>query len=391
MEHEQVEKGVARKSALIYLPIAFGAGLLFLLAASLAGDYPLVARIGGTVWVGLLSLIVSMPVVTSRVKKQAQELATPPEISKHRRISVWPIFAVFAFVAGLGGGYLLWGRDATRVNPGSAQANPALRDDSLASASPTSQVNLPEAYALPIKLGKIGPQLVAAGAVDYSRFVQVYQQAGQPLPEKQLKILSQGSDDPVTIDKENAHFLLNFFWALGLTNQNPILTQGPMMQNGRDQIGQFASTGGWTIASRPVTELYASTPIVTLTPEQQARLEEVAARVFRPCCNNPTAFPDCNHGMAMLGLLELMAAQGATTDEMFTAAKYVNAFWFPQQTLELATFFKATKGLDFAQVDARQVVGPDFSSAAGSRAVHQWLADNGLLEQTPNNGNRCGV
>jgi hypothetical protein len=76
---------------------------------------------------------------------------------------------------------------------------------------------------------------------------------------------------------------------------------------------------------------------------------------------------------------------------MFTAAKYVNAFWFPQQTLELATFFKATKGLDFAQVDARQIVGPDFSSAAGSRAAHRWLADNGLLEQTPNNGNRCGV
>ncbi len=69
MEHEQVEKEVARQSALIYLPISFGAGLLFLLAASLFGDYPLVAKVGGTVWVGLLSLIVSMPIVTSRVKK----------------------------------------------------------------------------------------------------------------------------------------------------------------------------------------------------------------------------------------------------------------------------------------------------------------------------------
>jgi hypothetical protein len=70
MEHEQMEKEAARKSALIYLPISVGAALLFLLAASLLGDYPLVARIGGTVWVGLLSLIVSMPIVTSRVKKQ---------------------------------------------------------------------------------------------------------------------------------------------------------------------------------------------------------------------------------------------------------------------------------------------------------------------------------
>ncbi len=70
MEHEQVEKEVARKSALIYLPIAIGAALLFLLAASVVGNYPTVAKVGGMVWVGLLSLIVSMPVVTSRVKKQ---------------------------------------------------------------------------------------------------------------------------------------------------------------------------------------------------------------------------------------------------------------------------------------------------------------------------------
>ena len=70
MEHEQVEKDVARGSALIYLPIALSAALLFLLAASVVGDYPLVAKIGGTVWVGLLSLIVSMPIVTARVKKR---------------------------------------------------------------------------------------------------------------------------------------------------------------------------------------------------------------------------------------------------------------------------------------------------------------------------------
>jgi hypothetical protein len=72
MEHEQVEKAVAQKSAWIYLPISVGAALLFLLIASLTGNYPFVARLGGTLWVGLLSLIVSMPIVISRVKKQVQ-------------------------------------------------------------------------------------------------------------------------------------------------------------------------------------------------------------------------------------------------------------------------------------------------------------------------------
>jgi hypothetical protein len=70
MEHEQIEKEVARRSALIYLPVAVGVALLFLLAASLVGNYPPVARVGGAVWVGLLSLIVSMPLVTARIKKQ---------------------------------------------------------------------------------------------------------------------------------------------------------------------------------------------------------------------------------------------------------------------------------------------------------------------------------
>lgn len=72
MEHEQIEREIAQKSVAIYLPMSLGAAALFLVIASLTGNYPLVARIGGTIWVGLLSLIVSMPIVISRVKRQFQ-------------------------------------------------------------------------------------------------------------------------------------------------------------------------------------------------------------------------------------------------------------------------------------------------------------------------------
>ena len=72
MEHEQVEKQVAQKSALIYVPISLGSALLFLLVSTLTGDYPVVARLGGTVWVALLSLIVTMPIVISKVKIASQ-------------------------------------------------------------------------------------------------------------------------------------------------------------------------------------------------------------------------------------------------------------------------------------------------------------------------------
>ncbi|MBE3143517.1 MAG: hypothetical protein IMZ61_06295, partial [Planctomycetes bacterium] len=173
--------------------------------------------------------------------------------------------------------------------------------------------------------------------------------------------------------------------------KNPLLDSGPIQQASSGQIDGFASTGGWTIGTKPVKELFSSSAILSLSPEQQARVEEVAKAVYRPCCDNPTHFPDCNHGMAMLGLLELMASQNATTDEMFLAAKYANAFWFPQQTLEQAIFFKATQKVDYANIDAKLIVGQQYSSISGFQNMHQWLAKNGLLEQTPKSGNNCGV
>ena len=169
---------------------------------------------------------------------------------------------------------------------------------------------LPARYELPARFGDLGPRLVAAGAIDEKRFVQTYEAAGQPLSAAQLNVLRQGSEESIVVDGENAYFLLNFFWAVGLANENPLLTEGPLMEAAGGDVGRFASVGGWTIGRKAPRDLYASAALIPLTAEQQARVEEVAYGVYRPCCNNHTAFADCNHGMAMLGLLELMAAQG---------------------------------------------------------------------------------
>ncbi|MFU8771834.1 MAG: hypothetical protein ACNA8H_05380 [Anaerolineales bacterium] len=70
MKYQDIDKEVARRSAAIYIPIAVSVGLLFYLAATLIGDFPPVARYAGSGWVTLLSLIVSMPLVTDKVKKR---------------------------------------------------------------------------------------------------------------------------------------------------------------------------------------------------------------------------------------------------------------------------------------------------------------------------------
>ena len=68
--------------------------------------------------------------------------------------------------------------------------------------------------------------------------------------------------------------------------------------------------------------------------------------------------------MAMLGLLELLAAQGATEDEMYATALQVNAYWFPDTYLAIAQLF-ATRGIDWKDVDPKTALGAEYSSAAG--------------------------
>lgn len=251
------------------------------------------------------------------------------------------------------------------------------------------QINPRDGYNLSVSYGNIGPQLLASGVIDYDAFAAIYQNAGSPLTAEQIDALKNGSDQEIVINSQNAYYLLNFFWAVGLANRNVILTDGPMIQNSDGKFENFASTGGWSLATRPITELYASLNLIPLTEEQQKLVEEVAQGVYRPCCNNPTYFPDCNHGMAMLGILELMASQGATADEMFEAAKYINAYWFPQQTLEAALYLKANQGIAFAEADPRIVVGKGISSASGAKMVHADLQSKGLLQQAPGQGGSC--
>lgn len=253
------------------------------------------------------------------------------------------------------------------------------------------QINPSSGYEIKAVYGDIGPKLLEVGAIDFEKMRSLYERAGQPLTEEQIKILKEGSNERIKITPENSYFLLNFLWAFGLANKNPILDEGPMMQYGKDEIGNFASTGGWTLGTKKATELYSKTEIVRLTSEQQKTLEDFAFNSYRPCCSNPTGFPDCNHGMAALALGEIMASQGAAVEEIFEAFKYVNAFWFPQNYFDIATYFKAKEGKDWKDIDSRQISSKDYSTPQGWGKVRNWLKTAGLLEEAPAGSGGCGV
>jgi hypothetical protein len=294
---------------------------------------------------------------------------------------------IISFLTIFGAVYLT----ASPISVSSPGASALSQDINVEAFDISPQVQLPNSYQLGVSYGSLGPQLLADDAIDFEQFSLLYEQVQRPLSPEQRTILQTGSDSPIVFDEQNAHFLLNFFWAVGLTNYNPILTEGLMMQNGPENVGRFASTGGWSLGKRPATELFASAPIVPLTQIQQTRLEDVAQHVYRPCCNNHTAFPDCNHGMAMLGLLTLLAGNDASTEEMFEAAKNINAFWYPQQAYETAVYFKSEMGLDYADVFPRLAVGIDRFSATGFQNTRQRLVQNNLLPTPQNGGNSCAV
>ena len=68
MENSQTR--AAQISALIYTIVSLSIALAFFALASSLGKYTAAAIYGGTAWVFLLSMIVTMPTVTPWVKKR---------------------------------------------------------------------------------------------------------------------------------------------------------------------------------------------------------------------------------------------------------------------------------------------------------------------------------
>lgn len=264
-------------------------------------------------------------------------------------------------------------------------------DLATSSSAILEKINPSQGYEINARYGDIGPKLLAVGAIDFEKMKSLYEQAGAPLSSAQIKILTEGSDEKIRITPENSYFLLNLFWALGLANKNIILDEGKMTKYGEDKIGNFASTGGWTLGREEAMNYYSKFEIIKLNSKQQEILDDFANNSYRPCCSNSVAFPDCNHGMAALAFGELMASQGASVDEIFEAYKYLNAFWFPQTYFDVAQYFQAKEQKEWSQVSGREVAGQDYSTPQGWQRVRQWLSQNGLLEEAPSGGGGCGV
>ena len=224
-----------------------------------------------------------------------------------------------------------------------------------------------DGIVLPIKWDNLGKKMIEAGVIDKDKFEAITKRSSGLLTTEQTNLLYGEGTGSVKMTIDNAQFLLNLFWGFGLANKSTVLDSGPMSQN--NIAPRLASTGGWTISvgGDPMKHFSAHN-FVVLSAEQSKKVEEITKNIYRPCCGNSTYFPDCNHGMAMLGLVELLVANGISDQDIYKIALRVNYYWFPDTYLTIATYLE-DKGIVWSSANSKEILGADYSGGQGYQKI----------------------
>ncbi len=240
-----------------------------------------------------------------------------------------------------------------------------------------------EGKVLPVSWGNVGPELIRLGVIDLAKFKEAV-----TLTPEQEAILTEGSKDNIKIDAQNSQFVVDLLWAIGLAQKSIVYDQGPLGKEYKDEVGNFASTGGWSLARGEATKYLNKSDLIPLTTIQQELVGEIAKNVYRPCCGNSTWFPDCNHGMAALAAIELMVSAGIDEASIYRHVLALNSYWFADTYLYAATYF-ARQGTLWKNVDAKMVLGESYSSAKGAADIAKKV---GRLPYRPQqSGGSCGA
>jgi hypothetical protein len=215
--------------------------------------------------------------------------------------------------------------------------------------------------------GNVVQDMIKKGVLDVNKLRATLQQRyGIQLGPEEEKILTTPNlNEKITINSDNAVFLMYIFGILAKHNNNPIIHNSPFKI---PRIFSDAGRDGW-----------GDVDLITLTPEQQAIVEYTSSNSYRPCCGQPTSRPDCTHGFSLLGLQELMASQGFSKEEIFKASVVFNSYWFPANYIYDAIYFKVAENKDWHQVDPAVIMSRDYSSISGAMKVQSYLKSLGII------------
>ena len=215
-----------------------------------------------------------------------------------------------------------------------------------------------------VKWGSIVKNMVAEGVLDPVKLENILtKRYGQEMKPEWRAVLA-GEDANLEINNDNAVFMMYVLWTFAKHNENQILIDSPFAKYFSSYDIGVGRAG------------YGDVSLLPLTKEQQEIAKEVAENANRPCCNNSTAAPDCSHGYSALGLVEIMASQGFSKEEMYDAFVKFNSYWFPETYIKNAIYFKITEGKNWDETNKELIAGKEYSSLGGSYKVKNYLKEN---------------
>ena len=138
-----------------------------------------------------------------------------------------------------------------------------IEPDSIDTASLTKAVLPDEGVELPIIWGDLGKQMIVDGVIDEAKYRALFE-GGLTNTEEQM--LSGSDSQPIVLTEANSRHVLNMLWAFGLANKNDILENGEMTDKQYGGAGNFASTGGWSLARGLAMDHYSKHAYIVLTP-----------------------------------------------------------------------------------------------------------------------------
>jgi hypothetical protein len=230
-----------------------------------------------------------------------------------------------------------------------------------------------------LSFGDAIQRLIASGVVDPEKLSSYFRRIG--LPDWVQQLFSAPSTKPIHLGFRTSPYLLNLLWPVGLSNKAKFNASSPI--NGPD-LASLASTSGWPFGKQESGAVYFNAAdAVQLTEAQEKQVLDVATNVYRPCCDNSTFYQDCNHGSALLGLIELAASQGLPTEEIYRIALAANAYWFPDQYAKTALYLALFEGRSWTEVSPKLILDPRFSSLSGWQSnVNQRLRLASFMSRT---------
>src|SRR3989344_4296762 len=140
-----------------------------------------------------------------------------------------------------------WIYTTSPKNTGNSLQSDNGQESGLTQVSSLEEAVIPsDGVVLPVSWGNLGSKLVDTGTIDNDKLKAIYSQRG--FTEEYESLLVGQNEGKLKITRENAGYILNLFCALGLASNNEILEKGEMTNPKYGGAGNFASTGGWTIA-----------------------------------------------------------------------------------------------------------------------------------------------